>query len=133
GISDGATSERATLGLNFQQLLFKDRLDVRAFQKGSRAYDRFTPGGVLSNGAEMGPTQPVTDANTPTGFYDWPGNTLQSPDNPVAILDLARDRGTTYRSLGSIQSSYRLPFLEGLRANLNLNYDITRTDRTTFT
>jgi len=133
GIIDGTTTERATLGLNFQQLLFNDRLDVRAFQKGSRAYDRFTPGGVLSNAAQMGPTQPVTDANTPTGFYDWPGNTLQSADNPVAILDLARDRGTTYRSLGSIQSSYRLPFLEGLRANLNLNYDITRTDRTTFT
>jgi iron complex outermembrane receptor protein len=133
GIIRGTTTERASLGLNFQQLLFNDRLDVRAFQKGSRTFDRFTPGGVLSNAAQMGPTQPINDATTPTGFYDWPGNTLQSADNPVAILDLARDRGTTYRSVGSVQTAYRMPFLEGLRANVNLNYDITRTDRTTFT
>jgi iron complex outermembrane receptor protein len=133
GIIRGTTTERASLGLNFQQLLFNDRLDVRAVQKGSRTYDRFTPGGVLSNAAQMGPTQPVSDAATTTGFYDWPGNTLQSPDNPVAILDLARDHGTTYRSVGSVQTAYRMPFLENLRANVNLNYDITRTDRLTFT
>jgi iron complex outermembrane receptor protein len=133
GIIRGTTTERASLGLNFQQLLFDDRLDVRAVQKGSRTFDRFTPGGVLSNAAQMGPTQPVSDAATTTGFYDWPGNTLQSPDNPVAILDLARDRGTTYRSVGSVQTAYRMPFLENLRANVNLNYDITRTDRLTFT
>ena len=133
GIIRGTTTERASLGVNFQQLLFTDRLDVRAFQKGSRTFDRFTPNGVLSNAAQMGPTQPITDAATRTGFFDWPGNTLQSADNPVAILDLARDRGTTYRSVGSIQTAYRMPFLDGLRANVNLNYDITRTDRTTFT
>jgi iron complex outermembrane receptor protein len=133
GIIRGTTTQRASLGLNFQQLLFDDRLDIRAVQKGSRAYDRFTPGGVLSNAAQMGPTQPVMDPATPTGFYDWPGNALQSPDNPVAILDLARDRGTTYRSVGSLQAAYRTPFIDNLRAHVNLNYDITKTNRATFT
>jgi iron complex outermembrane receptor protein len=133
GVIQGTTTERLSLGANFQQLLFDDRLDIRAFQRGSRTFDRFTPGGVLSNAAQMGPTQPVSDANTTTGWYDWPGNTLQSPDNPLAILDLATDQGTTYRSIGSLQSAYRLPFLDGLRAHLNLNYDLARADRQTFT
>ena len=139
GIIRGTTTERISLGFNLQQRLFEDRLDVRAFIKGSRADDRFTPGGVLSNAAQFGPTQPVFDPTRPTGYYDWPGpppgnfKALQSADNPIAILDLASDRGITYRSLGNIQTRYRVPFLEGLRANLNLAYDVTRTDRQTFT
>jgi iron complex outermembrane receptor protein len=133
GIIRGTTTERISLGFNLQQRLFEDRLDVRAFIKGSRADDRFTPGGVLSNAAQFGPTQPILDATTPTGHYDWPNNALQSADNPVAILDLASDRGITYRSVGNVQTRYRIPFLEGLRANLNVAYDVTRTDRQTFT
>ncbi len=132
GIIRGTTTERLSLGLNFQQRLFKDRLDVRANLRGSRAKDLFTPGGVLSNAAQFGPTQPILDANTPTGYYDWPGNSLQSADNPVALLNLATDRGLTYRSLGNVQASYRLPFLEGLKVNGNMNYDVTRTDRQSF-
>jgi iron complex outermembrane receptor protein len=137
GIIRGTTTERISLGFNLQQRLFEDRLDVRAFIKGSRADDRFTPGGVLSNAAQFGPTQPVFDPTRPSGHYDWPGpggdfKALQSPDNPIAILDLATDRGITYRSLGNVQTRYRVPFLEGLRANVNLAYDVTRTDRQTF-
>jgi len=137
GIIDGTTTERVSLGVNFQQRLFQDRLDVRANLRGSRAKDLFTPGGVLSNAAQFGPTQPVLDPARPTGYYDWPGRTgdfkdLQSADNPVALLNLASDRGTTYRSLGNVQASYRLPFIEGLRAVGDLTYDITRTDRQSF-
>jgi iron complex outermembrane receptor protein len=132
GIIRGTTTQRVSLGLNLQQRLFKDRLDVRTSIRGSRAKDLFTPGGVLSNAAQFGPTQPVFDESTATGYYDWPGNTLQSPDNPVAILNLASDRGTTYRSIGNVQAGYRLPFLEALRANVNLGYDVTRTDRQQF-
>ncbi len=132
GVIRGTTTERLSLGLNFRQRLFDDRLDVRTSLKGSRADDLFTPGGVLSNAAQMGPTQPVYDGTTVTGYYDWPGNTLTSADNPLAILALASDRGTTYRSIGSVQAQYSLPFVEALRAHLNLGYDVTRTDRQIF-
>ncbi|HTL05401.1 MAG TPA: SusC/RagA family TonB-linked outer membrane protein [Gemmatimonadales bacterium] len=136
GIIRGTTTERVTLGVNLQQRLLQDRLDVRAYLKGSRANDNFTPGGVLSNAAQMGPTQPVFDEATRTGYFNWgsalPSPPLQSPDNPIELLRLAHDRGITYRSVGSLQGRYRVPFLEGLRANLNLNYDVARTDRTTF-
>ncbi|HEV8380709.1 MAG TPA: SusC/RagA family TonB-linked outer membrane protein [Gemmatimonadales bacterium] len=133
GVLRSSAVERMSLGLSLTQRMFNDRLEVRTNLRGSRVFDRFTPGGVLSNAAQMGPTQPVLDPNAPSGYYDWPGNRLTSADNPVAILALATDRGTTYRSIGNAAASYRVPFLQGLRANLNLAYDVTRTDRLTFT
>jgi TonB-dependent starch-binding outer membrane protein SusC len=133
GVIDGTTTERLSLGLNYNQRLFDDYLNVRANLKGARNDDAFTPGGVLSNAAQMGPTQPVSDGAAPGGYYDWPGDLLTSPDNPVAILDLATDNGTTYRSIGNLQGEYRLPFFEALSANVNLGYDVTSVERETFT
>ena len=132
GVIRGTNTQRVSLGLNFNQRLFDDRLDIRSSLRGSRADDQFTPGGVLSNAAQMGPTQPVFDSTAATGYYDWPGNTLTSADNPVAILAMATDKGRTYRSIGNLQASYRLPFLEGLKANLNLGYDVASATRQTF-
>ncbi len=132
GIIQATNAQRLSLGLNYQHLLFDDHLDLRANVKGSRTRDLFTPGGVLSNAAQMGPTQPVFDSTATTGYYDWPGNTLQSADNPVALLGLATDHGTTYRSLGNVRAEYRLPFFEALRANVNLGYDIAQADRAQF-
>lgn len=133
GVIQGTTVERLSAGLNYTQRLLEDRLQIRTSLKGSRSADLFTPGGVLSNAAQMGPTQPVTDPTRPTGFYDWPGNQLTSADNPVAILALATDQGTTWRSIGNLQAEYALPFLEGLRANVALGYDITKATREQFT
>lgn len=132
GIIQGSNTKRVTLGVNYNQHLFNDRLNLRLNVRGSRANDQFTPGGVISNAAQMGPTQPVKDPTAPTGFYDWTGG-LQSADNPVAILTLASDKSRTLRGIGNLQAEYRLPFLNGLSANLNLGFDVTDVDRTTFT
>ncbi len=130
GIILGTNVKRVSLGLTLQQRLFKDHLDLRANLKGSREKDQFTPGGVLSNASLMGPTQPVFDPTSPTGYYEFPGTI--SPDNPVAILNLVTDIGTTYRSIGNVQAAYRFPFLEALQAHVDVGYDITRTDRLVF-
>ncbi|MBL8978893.1 MAG: SusC/RagA family TonB-linked outer membrane protein [Gemmatimonadetes bacterium] len=132
GILQGTTTQRVSLGVNYNQQLFNDRVTLRANLRGSRARDDFTPGGVLGNATVYGPTQPVFDSTTPTGYYDWSGG-LNSADNPVAILKLASDKSTTLRSIGNLQGEWRTPFLEGLSANLTLGYDITRATRTTFT
>jgi iron complex outermembrane receptor protein len=133
GVIDGSTTERLGLGINYTQRLFDGYLRFQGSIKGSRTKDIFTPGGVLSNAAQMGPTQPVYDSDATTGHYDWPGNLLTSPDNPVAILDLARDQGTTFRSIGNVLTEYRLPFFDKLKATVNVGYDITSGERETFT
>src|SRR5258705_2312188 len=85
GIIKGSSVARASLGFNYDQHLFDDRLSVRTSLKGSRTADQFLPGNVLGNAARMGPTQPVFDGAATTGFYNW-GVALQSADNPAQML-----------------------------------------------
>jgi iron complex outermembrane receptor protein len=130
GIIRASSVDRISLGFNYQQNL-SDRLNLRTSIRGSRALDRFTPGDVLGNAAAMAPTQPVLDPTSPTGFWDW-RTTNAAATNPLASLALATDHGTTWRSVGNAQAEYKLPFLEGLSGNLNVGYDLTKADRTTF-
>ena len=132
GIINDTKLQRLSVGMNYDQRLLDDRLDIRANLKASREDNRYTPGGVISNAAQMGPTQPVADATNPTGYYEWPNNTLQSADNPVAVLNMATDRGTTERSIGNLQAEYEMPFLTALKAHVNLGYDVTQAERETF-
>jgi TonB-dependent starch-binding outer membrane protein SusC len=133
GIIQRNSARRLGLGLNYNQRLANDRLNLRFSVRGSRTDDRFTPLGVLSNTAQYGPTQPITDPDAPTGYYDWPGNNLTSADNPVAILNLAEEKAETYRAIGNMQAEYRLPWVEGLRANVTLGFDASDGVRRNFT
>ncbi len=129
GVIRGTTVERVTAALNYSHNL-NEYLDIHAHLKGSRTEDRFTPGAVLSGANQFGPTQPVQDPNSPTGYYEWPSPL--GPNNPLAELALVSDEGTTYRSVGNIRGEYRTPFLEGLKATLNLGYDVTKAERRKF-
>jgi len=131
GIIRGTNTERASLGLAFGQQLFDDRLDLRTNLKLTRAAYDFTPGGVVGNAAQMGPTQPITDAASQTGYYEFPN--APSPNNPVALQSLVSDHGMNLRGVGNLRAAYRMPFLPALRANVNLGFDIARADRETFT
>jgi iron complex outermembrane receptor protein len=132
GIITGTELERLSLGFNLEQRLFQDKLHVRGNVKGSRTDDEFTPGGVLSNAAQMSPTQPIFDESSPTGYFEWTQNKLTSPDNPLAILAFTRDEAVTYRSFGNVRADYQLPFLQNLKANLDVGYDLSVAERETF-
>ncbi|WP_460607782.1 SusC/RagA family TonB-linked outer membrane protein [Hymenobacter terrigena] len=58
-------------------------------------------------------------------------NTL-SPRNPIGLINQSRNRSTVKRSIGNLQLDYKLPFIDGLSANLNLGYDIQRGRGTNF-
>ena len=135
GILKGSSAERISLGVNYDQRLYGDRLGLKASIRGARTEDQFTPNGVLYNAAQMGPTQPVYDPTSATGYANWPGNLLTSADNPVEVLNLAKDHGTTYRSVGNLQAKYdfsSIQPLRGLRGTVNLGYDVTQVDHVTF-
>jgi TonB-dependent starch-binding outer membrane protein SusC len=136
GILKGTTAKRISLGVNYNQRLYGDRLALQANVKGARTDDQFTPGGVLYNAAQMGPSQPVYDTSNVTGFYNWPaGNALTAADNPLEVLNLSKDHSTTYRSVGNLQAKYdfsSIQPLRGLRGTVNLGYDVTEASRVTF-
>ncbi|HSC30343.1 MAG TPA: SusC/RagA family TonB-linked outer membrane protein [Gemmatimonadaceae bacterium] len=132
GVIRGTSTERESLGFAYDQRLLDDHLRLRTNLQAARSFDQIPPGNLLSNAAQMGPTQPIMDPTTTTGYYDWPGNTIQSATNPVEVLNMATDQSTTYRSIGNLRAEYALPFLDALKANVNLGYDVTNVTMETF-
>jgi len=133
GIIQKNSAMRFGLGTNFTQRLDSDRLNLKFNLRGTRSEDRFTPLGVLSQAAQYGPTQPILDPASETGFYDWPDSNLTSADNPVAILNLADEKATTWRGIGNAQAEYSLPWVKGLKANATFGFDVINAKRTNFT
>ena len=128
GVLEGTQLERVSAALNYNHLLFSDRLNVQASFLGARTDDQFTPGGILGSATAFAPTQPIrTESGT---YYEW-ANTL-APNNPLAELALVSDRGTTYRGVGNLETRYSLPWVEGLSATGRFGVDIVEAERTEF-
>lgn len=136
GVLQASSTQRVSLGLNYTQRAYDDHLNIKANVAGSRTYDNFMPGGVLYNAAQMGPTQPVFDPTSVTGYYNWTtGNRLTQADNPLEVLNTSVDHATTYRSVGNVQARYdfsKISALQGLTGTVNLGYDVTAIDHVSF-
>jgi iron complex outermembrane receptor protein len=148
GIIKTSSTKRTSFALSLTQYLLNNDLTITTNVKGSHTLDRFSPD-VVGAALTFAPTQAVKDPNSPYGgYFEWYNtNPDGSPivdangrrqydflavDNPVSSIKQTQDYGETFRSLGNIQFDYKIPFLEGLRANVNLGYDITRGDRKRF-
>ncbi len=131
GIIQNSSTERLSLGLNYDQRLLADRLDIKVNVKGSRTNDAFQNGGTLGDAAGMAPTQPIYDPTTATGYWNWQTGAATA-NNPVEDLKTTIDQGQTWRSVGNLQADYHLPWISGLRVNVNAGYDIAQTNRQTF-
>jgi iron complex outermembrane receptor protein len=46
-----------------------------------------------------------------------------APRNPVSMLEMRKNTSDVLRTIGNIQLDYSLPWVKGLRANLNVGYD----------
>jgi iron complex outermembrane receptor protein len=131
GVVRASRSERVSLNLAFNQLLFNDHLSLQANLMGARTKDRFTPGGVIGSALNMAPTQPVFDtASIYGGYFEW-DNPLAA-NNPVGLLNLVQDEGVTYRSLGNLTGVYSMPFVPGLSATARVGYVVTNAERRFF-
>jgi len=129
---------RNTLSVGVTPMFLNDQLKVDINLKGSVADNHFPDAGAISGAVTFDPTQPVRDSSPefiPYGGYfeNLNGTTPNSnaPSNPVAQLDLRRDRSTVKRSIGNIQLDYKIPGVAGLRVNYNVGYDFQRGDQKT--
>jgi iron complex outermembrane receptor protein len=125
--------------LNLSPVLFDNSLRVDLNLKGSIIDNNFADVAAVGSALAFNPTQPVRtgDENLYGGYFQYlqgPGGPPQQnvPTNPVGQLLQTRDRSTVKRSIGNLQLDYKLPFLPDLRANLNLGYDITRSNGSKF-
>lgn len=124
--------KRYSGAFNLNPKFLKDNLSLDLNIKGTRAQSHFADGGAIGNAAFFDPTQPVY---APTmgevdlgGYYEWLDPATMKPNslaprNPLSLLEQKEDNGTVNRVLGNVQLDYKLPFVPGLNANLNVGYD----------
>ena len=126
---------RNTGSISLTPVLLDSHLRINLNVKGSVTDNNFADNGAIGAAAAFDPTQPVYSGNSAYGGYFTyvqnvanPASAPQQnvPGNPIAQLQLTRNRSTVLRSIGNVQLDYKLHFLPDLHANLNLGYDITR-------
>ena len=136
GVLKTSELKRNSLSVGLSPRLFKDALRVDINLKGSVTDSRFADEGAIGGALRFDPTQPVFSGNAAYGgyfeFLDGARPNTTVGRNPLALLELKKNRSTVQRSIGNIQLDYKLPFVAGLRANFNLGYDVLRSDGNTF-
>ena len=135
GILKTSNLERYTGSVNLSPSFLDDHLRVQLNARGMYYTNRFADQGAINSATQFDPTMPVyseTESPYGNGYH-----MSLKPDgtpidiglaNPLAILEQKYDKSKVMRSIGNIQMDYRMPFLEELRANLNLGYDISKSD-----
>jgi iron complex outermembrane receptor protein len=131
GVLETYNFERSTISVGLDPSFFNDKLNVKINLKGMNNNNNFADQGAIGSAVRYDPTKPVFNGNSRwRGYTTWTtggidGNSINlAPANPVAQLALTDNTSNAKRSIGNIQLDYKLPFIEGLAANLNLGYDI---------
>lgn len=134
GIVKTTQMNRATLGINLSPKFFGDLLTVNVNLKGAYVSQRFTEMGALGGAVGFNPTLPVFDPNgnkfnNYTTYVGGEGNinTLAAL-NPVSQIQEYDSRSKVWQSIGNLQLDLAMPFLRDLHANLNLGYDVSKSD-----
>ncbi len=133
GILKTGYLRRPTAALNLNPSFLNNTLTLAINLKGTIAYNRFANTDAIGSAIRFDPNKPVfADTSKFGGYYQWTdaaGNpNILAPKNPVALLNQKNDRSTVYRSIGNAQLDYKMPFLKGLRANVNFGYDLTKSN-----
>ena len=131
--------DRYSGALGVTPVLLDGNLRIDLNVKGSVIKNNFSNQGAVGSAVYFDPTQPVNSdlaRYQPYGgyfeFLDAGANntfTLNQKTpvrNPLGLINQRNDISTVKRSIGNLQVDYKLPFLAGLSANVNLGYDIQR-------
>ncbi|MCH5236753.1 MAG: TonB-dependent receptor [Muribaculaceae bacterium] len=153
GILKTSSMDRLTLGFNLSPKFFEDHLSINANANGYYIKNHFGDSGAVSGALSYNPTapvyndQPIVGGDAPGFGYLYNGyfesyfrNTNQetgvttasansnSTYNPLGQLMNRNNVANVWRSTGNIQFDYSFHFLPELHANLNLGYDVTKSD-----
>ncbi len=146
GIIKKSDMDRATVGISLNPTF--GNLKVNAKVKGYYVHNNWAQTDAIGQAVAFNPTVPVHTYDAITGGtassrygYLWNGYTEpytisggkvnlenNATYNPVATIDQTTNYSNVYRSNGNLQLDYAFPFLPELHANLNLGYDVTKSD-----
>lgn len=129
GILRRDNMDRTNASIKLSPKFFDNHLKVDLNLKGSLQNSFFANQGAIFNALIFDPTQPIYAENDFGNYWEWmQGENPHplAPRNPLGLIDLRDDASKVRRSFGNLQLDYTMPFLPGLRANLNLGYDVSR-------
>ena len=140
--------KRYSGSLNLSPVLLDGALRIDANLRGSWIDNNFGAQGAVGSAVAFDPTQPVFAGANQGNPFGQTADQLRiyngytefnnrddkgvislnplSPRNPVALIDQRRDLSTVRRALGNALVTYKLPFLTGLSASLNVGFDNQR-------
>ena len=142
GILDTSTMDRTTVSINLTPKFFDNHLSVNANVKGYYIRNRFADTGAVGAAIAFDPTKPVytnyalasgssISGSLFNGYTTWMSGAVineNSTVNPVSLLQEIDNVANVYRSNGNLQLDYAVHFLPDLHLNLNLGYDVSKTD-----
>ena len=130
GILKNTGLNRYTGSVGLDPTFLSGSLKVTVNAKGMLTKNNFGDAGAIGSAVNMDPTKPVRDGNAASGgYFQWMnyGASLGTT-NPVEQLMDVSNKSTVKRFVGNTQLDYKLPFIDGLHANLNLATDYTTSD-----
>ncbi|WP_320110910.1 TonB-dependent receptor [Draconibacterium orientale] len=126
GILKNTYMRRLTGSLSVNPTLLEGALKVNLNVKGMTTDNNFGDSGAIGSAVSMDPTKPVYDASKTgsAGYFQWEnyGANLGTP-NPVEQLMEVDNKSDVNRIVANAQFDYKIPFIEGLNANLNIATD----------
>ena len=129
--------DRFTGGIALAPQLLDKHLTINLNAKGSYENNKFISNPV-GTAVSYDPTRPVysNESSHGLGYFIWRNASdiplTTAPTNPVAMLDLRDDKADVYRSIGNAQFDYKIHGFEDLHLNLNLGYDISKSNGKVF-
>ncbi len=130
GILKNTDLQRLTGSVSIDPTFFNGNLKVNANVKGMTTDNNFGDTGAIGSAINMDPTKPIKDGSLNTdGYFQWSnyGANLGTP-NPVEQLLAVDNKSTVKRVIANAQFNYKMPFIEGLQANLNLATDYAKSE-----
>lgn len=137
-------NQRANLGISLSPNFFQDHLSVNVNLKGIYNRANYPNSGAVGSAVDFDPTQSPyfydangnIDTSKAGGYFNWinadgSANTMASI-NPLSQLYDNYNVNDTWRSMGNVQLDYKIHGFEDLRVNLNLGYDLARTEGTKY-
>lgn len=135
GILKTSSMRRQSASISLSPHLLDDHLKIDMNVRGTITNSRFADQEAINAAVAFDPTQPIHTNNAFGNYFEWldPTTNNTAPNtlatrNPLSMLELKNDKGEVKRSLGNIAFDYKFHFLPELRANLNLGYDVSKTE-----
>ncbi len=122
GLLIGDSFQRTTLSANLIGKFFDNHLRMEFNNKTSMMENNYSNQGAIGAAVTHDPTQAIYNADGT--YHQWSYATAPlAGANPVSLLNQFVNKGASTRSIGNLQTEYKLHFFPDLKLVANVGYD----------